>query len=57
MTGAEPPPAPLMHTPSKRVGFVPQGQSAEAGDATTRGAATKATAQPKTSTPRFTLTI
>jgi hypothetical protein len=57
MTGAEPPPAPLMHTPSKRVGFVPHGHSAEAGDATTSGAATKAAAQPKTSTPRFTDTI
>ena len=57
MTGAEPPPAPLMQTPLKRVGFVPHGQSAEAGDATTRGAATNAAAHPKTSTPRLKDTI
>src|SRR5262245_58563858 len=56
---APPPPAPLMQTPSKRVGFVPHGQllSAAAGDATTKGAAANATAQPRTSTPRFTVTI
>ena len=59
MTGAEPPPAPLMHTPSKRVGLVPHGhsESAEAGETTTSGAATNATAHPKTTTPRFKLTI
>src|SRR6476661_10862964 len=57
--GAEPPPAPLMHTPSNLVGFVPHGQllSAAAGDATTSGAAATATAHPKTRTPRFTVTI
>jgi hypothetical protein len=56
--GAVPPPEPLTQTPSNRVGFVPHGQVlAAAGDETTSGAAAMATAQPKTITLRFTVTI
>src|ERR1700755_870285 len=59
-TGAPAPPLlPLTQTPPKCDATVPHGQtlSAAAGDATTQGAAANATAQQRTSTPRFSVTI
>jgi hypothetical protein len=56
-TGAAAVPAPLTQV-FQWVSFVPHGHSlAAAGDAHTNGAAAKATAHPKTTTPRLTVTI
>ncbi len=56
-TGADAVPTPLTQV-FQWVNFVPHGHSlAAAGDANANGAADRATAHPKSSAPRFTVTI